>query len=308
VSMSQKFGMLMGAALIGGLGLCSVASPAQAGPVTFGLLTHLSAVGGNVPGGVVNAIAIYGNIAGVLGPDAGLTLSGDDPTAAVTPPILSPGLTSASVDLTADGSSANVAASLASGVTHISAFTSQGGNGPQTSAFTEVLMTDTLTFFTGGGPVAVTLGFGLDGTLTSGGSGSYSQSIRYQIGTADMEWVGATGAGGGPSTGSTSGFTSPIFTNDTINGFNFQGTFTVTNGEVLNLFFQQSINCGNGENCDFSNTGQMSLAMPGGTGFTSAGGFLSQQSVPGVPEPASILLVALGITAVVCAKRRRLAR
>ena len=63
------------------------------------------------------------------------------------------------------------------------------------------------------------------------------------------------------------------------------------------------MNCNIGENCDFGNTGQMSLT---GVPFTSNSGvFLTQQSGSSVPEPGSLLLMGLGIAAIGYAALRR---
>jgi len=120
-----------------------------------------------------------------------------------------------------------------------------------------------------------------------------------------MQWSGATG-GAGPSTGETSGFITDAYSNNTITGFNFQGTFQVTSGETLALFFEQTIDCNLGETCSFQNTGQMSLT---GVPFTSNSGvFLTQQDGAAAPEPGSLLLMGLGIAAIGCVRFRRSAR
>jgi hypothetical protein len=130
--------------------------------------------------------------------------------------------------------------------------------------------------------------------------------IEYFIGSADMDWTAATGAGGGVGTGETSGFNSFTYTNDTITGFQFQGSFTVTNGESLALFYEQTMNCSEGAVCNFANTGQTSLTPPSNVTFSSPGGVLTQQGSSSTPEPGSLLLMGLGMATIICVGRRRL--
>jgi hypothetical protein len=171
---------------------------------------------------------------------------------------------------------------------------------------------DGLTFFVaGGGSANVTLTYVYDGNLGSiGTESSYFSEIKYFIGSADMDWTGAlNGTAGQVGTGETSGFNTFTYTNNTPSGFQFQGTFTVTNGESLPLFFSQEMNCGDGQICDFSDTGQMGLILPTGVSFTSNSGvFLTQSEGSTTPEPSSLMLMGLGIAALVCFSRRKLTR
>jgi hypothetical protein len=284
---NQTIGKLF-SALIGGVGLWTVAIPAHAQPgVTWSLLesAHVSAQNGpNAPGLLTNATAQY-TTAG------GLTFNQNDPSAALAtvPTVLTPGFSSVSLAVTNEGSSASAAASLSSGATHIFAatsYTSLGGGIFSSTASTDIQLSDMVTFHVaGGGAATVTLGFSLDGSLSNGSPSewSYSQNIEYKIGTADMVWLGASGAGGGPTFSGTSGFITATPTNDTINGFSFLGTFQVNDGQVLPVFFAQAMSCSNSATCNFVNTGQMSLTLPTGVTYSSASGvFLTQtQGAPG---------------------------
>ena len=177
----------------------------------------------------------------------------------------------------------------------------------QSTAIVDLQMVDHLTFAVSGNDSAITMGFVLDGLLSVGDEGSYNQTIRYSIGGADMEWDAQSSGGPPPFTGNTSGFDSLAFTNDTISGFNFLGTFTVSNGETLQMIFTQSMNCNDGAVCDFSHTGQMSLILPSDVTFTSTGGFLSE-SAASTPEPGSLSLIGLGLAALGYLGRRKLTR
>jgi hypothetical protein len=300
--MNHNLGKLA-VALMGGLGLWTMAIPAQATAVTWSFFESAQISATPVQGTTSNALGSYSSATGVLN-------NSNDSTSTLNsvPTVPTPGLSSVALMLQSEGTTANVAGSLSSGATHISSATSEGSSDtPETTSIIQIEMEDTLTFSATG---VVTMGYVLDGNLSAQGSdASYNQAIEYFIGTADMDWTGQTGAPGlSPATASTSGFNSFLYTNDTISGFTFTGTFSVTAGESLNLFYSQTMNCSVGENCDFGDTGQMSLT---GVPFTSNSGvFLTQQGGSAVPEPGSLLLVGLGLgtTAIGCVRRRRFSR
>jgi hypothetical protein len=192
-----------------------------------------------------------------------------------------------------------------------------------------VNMSDQLTF---SGSGTITIGFALDGGTALLGANSpvaydpsnYLQNVNLAVtgtGTAAyVEWQG-TANGGSPlktdpptftaSTAGTQGWSngggSGVYSGLAYNGFLFTGTLAVTNGEVLNIDLIQSMTCNDGATCSYQNTGQLSLIDPNGVSYTSNSGvFLTQTST--TPEPASLLLIGLGIAVIGCARPRRSVR
>ena len=310
--MNHNFRRLAGAALMTGLGLWTAAMPAGATAI-LGIATQTSENGVN-PNGPVNSQVIYNSVTGgpINGAPAGVSFTNNDPTASFSfspnPSLAQGGLGAGSVGITAEAASTQVSADLSTGTTHILGTSTDNGS-LETSTHITVEMEDFLTFTVTGSNSTIAMGFSLDGLVGLQAESTYDQQIRYSIGSADMEWDVQSNGNPPPFTGNTSGFDTSAFTNDSITGFNFLGTFTVTNGEVLELFFTQSMDCDNGATCDFSNTGQMSLNLPSDVSFTSTGGFLSQPAASAsAPEPGSLLLMGLGIAAIGFFGRRRLTR
>jgi hypothetical protein len=315
--MNHHFKKLIGAALMSGLGLGTAAMPAQASAITqFGASVQVTnSPTTAIPGGG-NVLESYANVAGNFGSAPGIAINSNDPNAVINfspnPALQSGGLTAGSLSVTSQAGAADVSGSMATGTTHLESTTSDGQ--PVSSANINIGMMDALTFHVaGGGSANVTLTYSLDGSLSfePSVSGSYAQSIEYFIGSADMDWTAANDNTGGSAqvgTGETSGFTSFTYANNTPSGFQFQGTFTVTDGEALNLFFAQGMQCNGDVTCDFENTGQMGLILPSNVSFSSPGGFLQQSSSSSAPEPGSLLLMGLGMAAVGCFRRLRSAR
>lgn len=310
--MNHNIKKLIGAAMMSGLGLWTAAIPAGATPI-LGLVGFTSEGGVN-PNGPVNAQIIYNSINGapVNGAPTGLTFTNNDPTASFSfspnPSLALGGLGAGSVGITAEGASTQASADVSTGTTHILATSTDDGS-LETSTSINVYMQDSLTFAVTGNDATVTMGFSLDGILGLQSESTYDQNIRFSIGTASMQWVVQNAGNPPPFTGLTSGFDSFAFTNDSITGFNFLGTFTVTNGEVLQMNLIQSMDCDNGATCDFSNTGQASLILPSDVSFTSTGGFLSQPvASSSTPEPGSLMLMGLGMAGIGFIGRRRFTR
>jgi hypothetical protein len=314
----NNFGKLAGAALLSGLGLWTIAMPAQAGTITqFGESVQIfNTPSTAIPGGG-NVLAQYASVAGNFGGAPGIAVTSNDPNAVLNyspnPSLQFGGLTSGTLDLSSQSGVADVSGSLATGATHLYSSTALGNAPTESNTITNIGMIDGLTFSVlGGGSADVTLTYVLDGFLgaTDPSEPSYSSEIKYFIGTADMDWTGASNINGTQvGTSETSGFNTFTYTNNTASGFQFQGTFTVTNGESLQLFYLQTMNCNFGQVCDFSNTGQMGLSLPAGVSFTSDSGlFLTQSEGSAVPEPGSLLLMGLGIVAMGWFGRRQLTR
>jgi hypothetical protein len=89
-------------------------------------------------------------------------------------------------------------------------------------------------------------------------------------------------------------------TNESVTGFHFHGTLSVTNGETIPLLMSLQLGCSSGEICDLSHTAALSFGLPSDVTFTSDSGVLLTQTGSAVPEPASFalmgtVLVALGV-------------
>jgi PEP-CTERM motif len=311
--MNHNFGRLAGA-VIGCLGLAALAMPARADVLwQFGILNEVDSA-------LSDPRAVYNSVNNGYFNDynAGINYipGATDPTTVLTyaPNPASGGLPAATVNLSSESGTADASADLGSGTTH--AYLSSGVNDPGmgmigTGTAVNIGMSDVLTFDIPTGSATITLGYSLDGLLSFGADfGSYTQTLEYSIGSAQMSWQnGASFEGPGTPTDSATGFTGFTFTNQTPGGFQFEGTFTVTDGEVLDMAFFQQITCGGGAVCDFSNTGQMALDLPTGDSFTSNSGvFLTQTDASSAPEPGSLFLMGLGIAAVGCIGRHRLTR
>jgi PEP-CTERM motif len=322
--MNHNFGKLFGAALMGGLGVWTMAMPAHATTVTptfeFGENVSISP-GGPGASGTANATYINSNNGGngYLGdqtPGVTSTLTSPGSNLTYSPDPAPGGLSSVALNLSSFGSAMDVSASMQSGTTHMYGYSIgdnvPGSSGVNTSNQSTIQFNDNLTFtVAGGGSDTITFNFALDGNIgNSTGEGfgnSWSMAAEETFGSALMNWQ--SGASLSPVTTDTAGWNAFSFTNNTQTGFNFTGTLTVTNGEVVPIEFLQQLSCSNGTICDYSNTAQMSLVLPSDVTYTSASGFLTQQAgSSSVPEPGSLSLVGLGIAAAVWARRRRFAR
>ena len=205
---------------------------------------------------------------------------------------------------------------MATGTTHMYAYSIgdnvPGPDGVATDDSSTIQFDDNLTFsVAGGGSDTITFNFALDGNIGNSTGptfgNAWSMAAEQNFGAGFMNWQSGAGFSSG-NTPLTAGWNAFSFTNNTQTGFNFTGTLTVTNGEVVPIQFLQVVDCGDGTICDYSNTAQMSLILPSDVTYTSASGvFLTQSPVPpsAVPEPSSMLLfgsVLLGLGGTV--KRR----
>jgi hypothetical protein len=312
--MNRNFGWLVRATLISLAGLWTLAVPAEASTIPnwgFGETALISPSG--LPG-FSNASASYTSYynpaGGYFGFPAGINSSLTDPTSSLTyspAGAASGGLTGAGIDLSEHSSAVDVSGSLASGATHIYASTINATvGGIYTEAFASVEIQDLLQFAVGGtGSDTITFGLSLDGSVASAYGLDYSMLVQENFGTAFEYWD--AGSAAPPNTSPTSGWNTALFTNNSETGFNFTGTMTVTNGETVPILFLEQLECVDGTVCDFSNTTQMSLILPSDVTYTSASGvFLTQTAA--TPEPSSLMLFGSGIAAVLCARRRRMAR
>jgi hypothetical protein len=307
--MNQSCGISVRAGVVSVLGLWIVALPAQATPINwaFGETVSIATSGPTTSTGANASYTSVDQGGGYFNVPAGINSSSTDPTSSLTysPTPAPPLLSSAALFLSASSSAMNVSASLASGTTHMFASSISGTTLSLDASSVE--MEDLLTFIVGGsGTDTITVGFSLDGGYTVGGGASYSQFIQEQLGSALMEWGAAQDIGGptGPNTSPTTGWNTFSFTSNSLSGFNFLGTLTVTNGEVIPFLYIQQLNCNNGAVCDFWNTGQMSLILPSDVTYTSNSGvFLTQGA--STPEPGSIFLIGLGCAAIGLLRHRQ---
>ena len=231
----NNFGKLAGAALMSGFGLWTIAMPAQAGTIAqFGESVQIfNSPSAAIPGGG-NVLVQYANVAGNFGGAPGITITSNDPNSVLNfspnPSLQFGGLTNGTLDLTSQSGVADVSGNLATGATHIFSSTAPGSSTiTESSTITNVGAMDGLTFsVAGGGSATVTLTYVLDGNLSSiGTEPSYSSEIKYFIGSADMDWTGASNSGVGQvGTAETSGFNTFTYTNDSNTGgtiFNYSG-------------------------------------------------------------------------------------
>jgi hypothetical protein len=208
----------------------------------------------------------------------------------------------------------NVSASMASGATHMYAYSIGdnvvGPSGVATNDQSTIQFIDNLIFtVAGGGSDTITFNFALDGTIGNSTGptfgNAWSMTAEQNFGAGFMVWQSGAGFSSG-NTGSTSGWNAFSFTNNTQTGFNFTGTLTVTNGEVVPIQYLQQIECGDGTICDYSNTAQLSLILPSDVTYTSASGVFLTEQPSAVPEPGSLALFGPGALLAGLLLRKRL--
>jgi hypothetical protein len=312
--MARIFVRLARIALVMGGGLWTAALPAHADMMwAFGETTSIEASGPTAAGG---ASAYYTSVnqgGGYFDVPPGINSTLTDPSSTLTysPKPAPPGLSAVALNLSVDNSAANVSAAMATGATHMYASSIEDTTGccVETLDALSLEMKDQLTFAVGGsGSDTISVGFSLDGNVNPGnvGAGSWSQTIEYNFGSPFLFWQSGSGFNS-PTTAPTARWDTASFTGNSLTGFNFVGTLTVTNGEVVPISFIQQLNCNNGTVCDFSNTGQMSLILPSDVSYSSASGVFLTQGATATPEPSLRFLTGFGIVAIGYIGRRHLA-
>ena len=238
----------------------------------------------------------------------------------VSPTSLAPGLTTATLTLTqpltfGGNGVASSTASLDQGVLRDYSDT-QGGLGGCGGTCTttggrmiaESLMSDNL-HFTITGPASsaiVTFHAHLDGGigLEAGAAPNYNILDEFILGGVGC-WGSATGLGAQPCLSQNAGYLTSSFSNQSATGFDFTGTFQVTNGATDAFLAALNVDCSGGVLCDFSNTAAFSLTLPSNVTFTSDSGVLfSQNPVAATPEPGMFGLAAMALLCMVVLRRR----
>jgi hypothetical protein len=263
--------------------------------------------------------ADYSNTTGVSGCNGGFTTS-LQPGAVLTPASLPSGLTTASLTLTQPMTSggtavATAAASLDQGALHLygdsqGTLIGCGGSCMTTggSAFPQAYIEDTLHYtISDAAPSAIgTFHAHLDGVIgLESGFGNYGISETFLFGGASGCWQSDTGTGFQPCGAQNYGWLTSSFTNQTASGFDFTGTFNITNGMSGLFLAGLQMNCGGGALCDFSNTASFSLTLPSDVTFSSDSGVLFSQQASSVPEPATFICAGAALTLLGVLRRRK---
>jgi hypothetical protein len=262
--------------------------------------------------------ADYSNTTGVSGCNGGFT-SSLQPGAVLTPSSPPTGLTTASLTLTQPMTSggtavATASASLDQGALHLygdsqGTLIGCGGTCMTTggSAFPQAYIEDTLHYsITDDATSAIgTFHAHLDGIIgLESGLGNYGISETFLFAGASGCWQSDTGTGFQPCGSQNFGWLTSSFTNQTATGFDFTGTFSITNGMSGLFLAGLQMNCGGGALCDFSNTASFSLDLPSDVTFTSDSGVLFTQSANSVPEPATFVIAGAALTILGVLKRK----
>jgi len=246
--------------------------------------------------------ASYGSNTGCVGFGVGLSFTNLDGSASITtdPVTMDPELTTGLLELTSGntGDNGSVFASLEQGKLRAGA---TGGTSQQVS---EAVFYDVLHFATTDGATSapVTVFVHLDGSQT--GTGTWANGLDVNFAGATFSYFTAPSPLGFGFSGCCppTGFASYQVTNLSADGLDFTGVVNVTNGENTSALMALHLACGAGEDCDYTNTGTFNWALPGNVTVTSDSGvFLGQAA----PEPASMVLIGIGLAAVGVLRIRR---
>jgi len=301
--------------VLGGLVLlAALAAQANASPVGI-CLTNSGFGNGNI------STAQYATAVVSAGCIPGFSSSlGSD--GVVNPTSLAPGLTTATLTLTqpmtfGGNAVATSTASLNQGVLRDNSDTAGGLGGCGGTctttggrAIAESAMSDNLhfTITNGASSAIVTFHADLDGTIgleAGSNANNYNIMDEFILGGSGC-WGSATGLGFQPCGSQNFGFLTSSFTNQSATGFDFTGTFQVTNGATDGFFAALNVDCQGGAACDFSNTASYSLSLPSNVTFTSDSGVLFSQTgtTAATPEPGTFGAVGVALLGAVALLRR----
>lgn len=297
--------------------LAAMASPGRAASSTFGICLFPATLGTGGTSSAEYATVSFG------GCSSGFS-SSLQTGAILNPSSLAAGLTNGTLSLTqpmpfGGTAVATATASLDQGVLRLYA-DSQGGVGgcggscttTGGQAFPTALLVDTSHFsITDFASSAVgTFHAHLDGSigLQSNASPNYSVNETWGFGPAGAIgcWSSATGLGFGPCLAGNGGnWLTSSFSNQSATGYDFTGTFTITDGMSGLFYATMQMNCQGGALCDFSNTASFSLTLPSDVQLTSDSGVLFTQPQSSAPEPGTIVVVGTALTIVGLLRRRK---
>jgi MYXO-CTERM domain-containing protein len=308
------------------LGLAAMAGSARAGAIGYTVATDATA-----SGGYTGAQLVYNYNYGVTGfqasgacPEATCTGSGStDTTGTLTSSYEQTAVSDTGGPYVASGA-ASAWANLAQGALGVSAggtYLSLNGSGGLSggSGDSVAVFGDTLDFSAPGAsvnnPVDIGVTFSIDGSFDtqtaqglsfgdvsssfSFGNAAYNESI-FDNGNSSF----TPAFSGGPGL---AGWVSSSFSVRTPTDIVFTGIYALTSSsESIGIQAELVNSCGAGTDCDYSDTGAVSLSLPDGVTYTSDSGvFLTQSAESSAPEPAPAALLASGFAALVFLRRRR---
>lgn len=199
------------------------------------------------------------------------------------------------------GTHDSAAASLATGTLGAFDFGDASGDGNGAGA----ALNDVVHFHVTGTTNPVSVGFNvhLSGTETGGGFFNNNFSLTF-VGVLGFQMDNLGGHTNNFAISSDPGW--GTFTNTSQRGFDYSGTVMVTNNQAIPLIMALSLGCTTSETCDFSHTAGVSFNLPSNVTFTSDSGVLLTQTA-GTPEPASFVLIGVGLVVLLAIRKKVLA-